>query len=93
MTHPLPALPSYYRVDLSPEAWREVGCVPGEEFQVLQDLMELFAAEGTPYEEGAGPHTITVAGFEVQYTRDEVARIVTLHRVTWARQRDPEDIP
>lgn len=59
---------------------------------MLQDLMELFAAEGAPYEEGDGPHLLAVAGFEVQYTRDDVARTVTLHRVTRARQKDPQEI-
>ncbi len=92
MKPPLPSILSYYRVELTPEAWREVGCVPVEEFQVLQDLMELFAAEGTPYEEGKGPHTLTVAGFEVQYTRDDAARTLTLLRVTKARQRDLDEI-
>ena len=48
--------------------------------------------EGTPYEEGDGPHSVTVAGFEVQYTRDDVARVLTLQRVTRARQRDLEEI-
>jgi hypothetical protein len=69
-----------------------VGCVPAEEFQVLQDLMELFAAEGTPYEVGEGPHSLTVAGFEVLYTRDDAARTLTLLRVARARQREPEEI-
>jgi hypothetical protein len=92
MTPPLPALPTYYRVELSPEAWREVGCVAAAEFQVLQDLMQLFAAEGTPYEEGEGPHRLTVAGFEVEYTRDDVAHTLTLHRVTWARHKEPEEL-
>lgn len=86
MTPRLPELPSYYRVELTPQAWREVGCVPGEEFEVLQDLMELFAAEGTPYEEGEGPYLLTVAGFEMLYTRDDVTRTLTLHRVARARQ-------
>jgi len=54
--------------------------------------MELFAAEGAPYEEGEGPHLLTVAGFEVQYTRDNVTRTLTLHSVTRARQKDPEEI-
>jgi hypothetical protein len=92
MTQHLPVRPTYYRIELTPEVWREVGCVPAEEFQVLQDLMELFAAEGTPYEVGEGPHSVTVAGFEVLYTRDDVTRTLTLLRVTWARQRDPEEI-
>jgi hypothetical protein len=81
MSTPLPTLPPYYRVDLMPEAWREVGRVPAEDFQVLQDVMQLLAVEGTPYEQGEGPHVITVAGFEVRYTRDDVARVLTLHRV------------
>jgi hypothetical protein len=76
----LPALP-YYRVELAPEAWREVGCVLAEEFVVLQGVMELLAFEGTPYEQGEGPHTVTLAGFHVQYTRDDEARTLTLHRV------------
>jgi hypothetical protein len=59
---------------------------------VLQDLMELFATEGAPYEEGEGPYVLTVAGFEVQYTRDDVARTLTLNRVARARQKDPEEI-
>jgi hypothetical protein len=90
MSHPRPALPTYYRVELAPEAWREVGCVPAEEFQVLQDVMELLAVEGTPYEQGEGPYSITVAGFEVQYMRDDAARTLTLHRVVWA-VRKPEE--
>jgi len=85
-----PALPPYYRVDLTPEAWREVGCVPAKDFQVLQDVMQLLAVEGTPYEQGEGPHSITVAGFEVQYTRDDVARILTLHRVARVLRRPDE---
>jgi hypothetical protein len=85
-----PVLPPYYRVDLMPEAWREVGCVSSDDFQVLQDVMQLLAVEGTPYESGAGPHTITVAGFEVEYTRDDAARVLTLHRVTRVLRRSGE---
>ena len=85
-----PVLPPYYRVDLMPEAWREVGCVQAEDFQVLQDVMQLLAVEGTPYEQEEGPHTVTVAGFEVEYTRDDEARILTLHRVTRALRRPGE---
>jgi hypothetical protein len=73
-----------------PEAWREVGRVPADEFQVLQDVMQLLATEGTPYDQGEGPHTVTVAGFEVQYTRDDVARVLTLHHVTRALRRPGE---
>ncbi|HYH98791.1 hypothetical protein [Hyalangium sp.] len=90
MSHPRSALPTYYRVELAPEAWREVGCVPAAEFQVLQDVIELLAVEGTPYEQGEGPYSITVAGFELQYTRDEAARNLTLHRVARAL-RKPEE--
>jgi hypothetical protein len=90
MSHLRPALPTYYSVELAPEAWREVGCVPAAEFQVLQDVMELLAVEGTPYEQGEGPYSITVAGFEVQYTRDEAARTLTLHRVVRALKRPGE---
>jgi hypothetical protein len=90
MSNSPPALHSYYRVDLMPEAWSEVGRVPADEFEVLQDVMQLLAAEGTPYDQGEGPHTVTVAGFEVQYTRDDVARVLTLHRVTRALRRPGE---
>lgn len=83
-------LPPYYRIDLMPEAWREVGCVSADDFQVLQDVMQLLAVEGTPYEPGAGPHTVTVAGFEVEYTRDDAARVLTLHRVTRVLRRPDE---
>ncbi|WP_224371613.1 hypothetical protein [Hyalangium versicolor] len=84
------ALPPYYRVDLSPEAWKEVGCVPADDFQVLQGVMDLLAVEGTPYESDEGPHMLTVAGFEMQYTRDDVARILTLHRVARALNKAGE---
>jgi hypothetical protein len=87
MARSLPPLSTYYRVDLTPEAWREVGCVPADDFLVLQDLMELLAAEGTPYEQGLGPYSLTVAGFDVQYTRDDVERTLTLHHVARALQR------
>lgn len=79
-----------------PEAWREVGCVSADDFQVLQDVMQLLAVEGTPYELGTGPHLLTVAGFEVEYTRDDAARILTLHRVMrtlTARTRTPAEAP
>lgn len=85
-----PVLPPYYRVDLMPEAWREVGCVTTEDFQVLQDVMQLLAVEGTPYEPGEGRHTLILAGFEVEYTRDDVARVLTLHRVTRMLRRPDE---
>lgn len=87
MTRPPSALPPYYRVDLSPQAWKEVGCVPADDFQVLQDVIELLAVEGTPYEQGQGPHSVTVAGFVVLYTRDEAERTLTLLRVTRALQQ------
>jgi len=87
MTRSHPALPPYYRVDLTPEAWKEVGRVPAVDFQVLQDVMELLAFEGTPYEQGLGPHSITVAGFEVLYSRDDAKRTLTLHRVRRALQQ------
>ena len=75
-------LSPYYRIDLSPEAWQEVGCVTADDFLVLQGVMDLLAVEGTPYEQGMGPHSVTVSGFEVQYKRDDVARTLTLLRVT-----------
>jgi hypothetical protein len=75
-------LKPYYHVALSPDAWQEVGCVSADDFLLLQGVMDLLAVEGPPYEQGAGPHTVTVAGFEVLYTRDDVARTLTLHRVT-----------
>jgi hypothetical protein len=90
MTHPHPALPTYYRVDLSPEAWKEVGCVPAVDFAVLQDVIALLAVEGTPYEQGLGPYALTVAGLEVLYTRDDVTRTLTLHRVARALQQPGE---
>jgi hypothetical protein len=77
-------------VDLTPEAWREVGCVTADDFLVLQDVMELLSFEGTPYEQGLGPHLLKVAGFEVLYTRDDVERTLTLHRVTRAQEKPGE---
>ena len=84
------ALPPYYRVELAPDAWRGVGCFPADDFQVLQGVMELLSVEGTPYEQGAGPHSITVAGFDVRYTRDDAARTLTLHQVSRARRNPSE---
>ncbi len=75
-------LKPYYHVDLSPDAWQEVGCVSADDFLVLQGVMDLLAIQGTPYEQGTGPHTVTVSGFEVLYTRNDVTRTITLHRVT-----------
>jgi len=91
MTCPHLAHPSYYRVALSAEAWKAVGRVPAVDFQVLQDVMELLEAEGTPYEEELGPHTLTVAGLEVLYSRDDAQRTLTLHRV--ARVLSPPGQP
>jgi hypothetical protein len=87
MSRPQPRQPQHYLVTLSPEAWREVGCVTADDFLVLQDVMNLLAAEGTPYEKGVGSHSVTVAGFEVEYTRDDAARTLTLHRVGRALER------
>ncbi|MFL5344240.1 MAG: hypothetical protein ACJ8AT_05575 [Hyalangium sp.] len=87
MTRSLSALSPYYRIELAPQAWKEVGCVAAVDFQVLQDVMELLAVEGTPYEQGQGPHALTVAGFEVLYTRDDEERVLTLHRVRRAAQQ------
>lgn len=75
-------LTPYYQVVLSPDAWVGVGCVSADDFLVIQGVMDLLAAEGTPYEQGVGPHLVTVSGFEVEYTRDDVARTLTLLRVT-----------
>lgn len=61
-----------------------------EEFVVLQGVMELLAFEGASYEQGEGPHTVTVAGFHVRYTRDDEARTLTLHRVVRALRRPDE---
>jgi hypothetical protein len=55
--------------------------VSADDFLVLQGVMDLLAVEGPPYEQGAGPHSVTVAGFEVRYTRDDMARTLMLHRV------------
>ena len=82
MSRPLNPLTPYYQVVLSPDAWQGVGCVSADDFLVIQGMMDLLAVEGTPYEQGMGPHSITVAGFEVQYLRDDVARALTLLRVT-----------
>lgn len=81
MPRPRTRLTPYYHVALSPDAWQGVGCVSADDFLVFQGVMELLAVEGTPYEQGAGPHSVRVAGFEVQYTRDDVARTLTLLRV------------
>jgi hypothetical protein len=74
-------LTPYYQVILSPDAWLGVGCVSADGFLVIQGVMDLLSVEGTPYEQGMGPHSVTVAGFEVSYTRDDVARTLTLLRV------------
>jgi hypothetical protein len=84
MSRPSTNLTPYYQVVLSPDAWQGVGCVSADDFLVLQAVMELLSVEGTPYEQGLGPHSVTVAGFEVRYTRDDVARTLTLHRVVRA---------
>jgi hypothetical protein len=75
-------LTPYYQVDLSPDAWQGVGCVSADDFLVIQGVMDLLAVEGTPYEQGMGPHSLTVAGFEVQYMRNDVSRTLTLLKVT-----------
>ncbi|WP_225409115.1 hypothetical protein [Stigmatella hybrida] len=87
MTRARPTLTRYYDVALAPEAWRDAGCVTADDFLVLQDVMNLLAVEGTPYERGRGPHSVTVAGLEVHYTRDDVARTLTLHRVVRALEQ------
>jgi hypothetical protein len=84
MSRPRQRQPARYLVTLSPEAWREVGCVTADDFLALQDVMNLLATEGTPHEQGVGPHSVTVAGFEVHYTRNDLARTLTLHRVARA---------
>jgi len=82
MSRPYTPLTPYYQVVLSPDAWAGVGCVPADDFLVIQGVMDLLSAEGTPYEQGVGPHSVTVAGFQVHYTRDDAARTLTLLRVT-----------
>ncbi len=82
MPRPRTRLKPYYHVVLSPDAWQGVGCVSADDFLVIQGVMDLLAVEGTPYEQGVGPHSVTVSGFEVQYTRDDVSRTLTLHRLT-----------
>jgi hypothetical protein len=84
------SLSPYYHVELAPDAWRGVGCFSAGDFEVLQGVMELLAVEGAPYEQGEGPHTVMVAGFHVRYTRDDVARTLTLHQVSRA-QRSPSE--
>jgi hypothetical protein len=81
MPRPHTHLTPYYQVILSPDAWQGVGCVSADDFLVIQGVMDLLSVEGTPYEQGLGPHSVTVAGFEVRYTRDDVARTLTLLRV------------
>jgi hypothetical protein len=82
MPRPYTRLTPYYQVMLSSDAWQEVGCVSADDFLVIQGVMDLLSVEGSPYEQGLGPHCVTVAGFEVRYTRDDVARTLTLVRVT-----------
>lgn len=82
MPRPNIPLTPYYQVVLSPDAWAGVGCVSADDFLVIQGVMELLAVQGTPYEQGVGPHSVTVSGFEVQYTRDDTARTLTLLGVT-----------
>ena len=83
-------LTPYYQVMLSPDAWAEVGCVSADDFLVIQGVMDLLATEGTPYEQGLGPHSVTVSGFEVVYTRDDTARTLTLLRVMRVRTSSGE---
>lgn len=90
MPRPKIQLTPYYQVVLSPDAWAGVGCVSADDFLVIQEVMDLLAAEGTPYEQGLGPHSVTVSGFEVEYTRDDVARTLTLSRVTRVLARSGE---
>ena len=82
MPRPHNQLTPYYQVMLSPDAWAGVGCVSADDFLVIQGVMDLLSVEGAPYEQGVGPHSLTVAGFEVLYTRDDMARTLTLLRVT-----------
>ncbi|HEX8698479.1 MAG TPA: hypothetical protein VF815_06570 [Myxococcaceae bacterium] len=84
MPRPSTQLTPYYQVDLSPDAWQGVGCVSADDFLVIQGVMDLLSVQGTPYEQGLGPHFVTVAGFEVQYVRNDVERTLTLLRVTRA---------
>lgn len=81
MLRPSTQLTPYYQVNLSPDAWQGVGCVSADDFLVIQGVMDLLSVEGTPYEQGQGPHSVTVAGFEVLYTRDDMARTLMLLRV------------
>ena len=90
MPRPTTHLTPYYQVMLSPDAWQEVGCVSADDFLVIQGVMELLSVEGTPYEQGVGPHFVTVSGFEVLYSRDDVARTLTLLRVTRVLTRSGE---
>ncbi|HLL06813.1 MAG TPA: hypothetical protein VK539_39935 [Myxococcaceae bacterium] len=90
MPRPNIQLTPYYDVVLSPDAWAGVGCVSADDFLVIQGVMDLLATQGTPYEQGLGPHSVTVSGFEVEYTRDDMARTLTLSRVTRVLTRSGE---
>jgi hypothetical protein len=85
-----------YRVNFSPEAWREIGRLPSATFLELQDALEQLAQQArgaTPEEANSPQHTFTISSLLIHYERDDQARTLTLHSLTPLPRGSEEEKP
>lgn len=71
-----------YRVNFSPEAWKQIGRLSSGAFFAIQETLERIAGRmgsARPQDEGAHTELHTdVAGLRVIYQRDDETRTLTL---------------
>ena len=82
----MPSLPSRvagpYRVNFSPDAWKQIGRISSGAFFAIQEALERIAGQmGSARPQDEGAHTelhIEVGGLRVIYQRDDETRTLTL---------------
>ena len=77
-----PEVTGPYRVNFSPEAWKQVGRISSGAFFELQEALERIASgmgPKRPQDEGAHSELhADVAGFRITYQRDDETRTLTM---------------
>jgi len=73
-----------YRVTFSPEAWREIGRLPGGTFLALQETLDRIAQQGlgpVPAESAPKEITFKLRTLVIQCEQDDATRTLTVQRL------------
>jgi hypothetical protein len=77
-----------YRVTFSPEAWREIGRLPGGTFLALQETLDRLAQQGSCAPAEATPQEVTfkLRALIIQCQRDDTTRTLTVQRLITVKE-------